>query len=179
MDNAYFNFPNFYQYIASRQDFKRFVEVGVYTGASVCFMAQELAKRPDKTELYAVDLWEHADKLGYTDLPVSIDTWNTFEERMRITGTKEFIRPLKVDSISASLMFEDQSLDFVFIDADHSYGAVKADLAAWFPKVRNGGIIAGHDYTEPCGVKQAVDERFTPVNLEGSVWWWVVSRGTK
>jgi predicted O-methyltransferase YrrM len=177
MDNAYFNFPNFYKYIASRQDFKRFVEVGVYTGASVCFLAEELAKRPTPFELYAVDLWEHADKLGYTDLKVDVDTWNTFEERMRITGTKEFIKPLKVDSISASLMFEDRSLDFVFIDADHSYGAVKGDIAAWARKVRDGGILAGHDYTEPCGVKQAVDESFGKPNLEGSVWW-IVSRGT-
>lgn len=177
MDNAYFNFPDFYRYIASREDFNRFVEVGVYTGASVCFLAEQLAKRPTPFELYAVDLWEKANATGYTDLLLNEDTWRTFEERMRLTKTEKFIRPLKVDSITASMMFHDKSLDFVFIDADHSYGAVKSDIAAWYPKVREGGIIAGHDYTEPCGVKQAVDEAFGKPHLDGSVWW-LVSRGT-
>jgi predicted alpha/beta hydrolase family esterase len=50
-------------------------------------------------------------------------------------------------------------LDFVFIDADHKYESVKADIAAWLPKVRPGGHIAGHDYhSDWPGVQKAVDE---------------------
>jgi predicted O-methyltransferase YrrM len=56
-------------------------------------------------------------------------------------------------------LFEDDSLDAVFIDADHSYEAVKLDIQNWMPKVRKGGILAGHDYTYSWpGVVRAVDE---------------------
>lgn len=69
-----------------------------------------------------------------------------------------------MDSISASKRFKDNSLDFVFIDAAHDYESVKADILAWLPKVKNNGILAGHDYypehPEYCGVYQAVHEIF-------------------
>jgi predicted O-methyltransferase YrrM len=58
-------------------------------------------------------------------------------------------------------LFKDESLDGVFIDADHSYEAVKLDIQNWMPKVRKGGILAGHDYTSAWpGVIRAVDEIF-------------------
>lgn len=69
-----------------------------------------------------------------------------------------------MDSISASKRFKNNSLDFVFIDAAHDYESVKADILAWLPKVKNNGILAGHDYypehPEYCGVYQAVHEIF-------------------
>ena len=54
--------------------------------------------------------------------------------------------------------FENESLDFIFIDADHSYSAVKADIKLWEPKVKKGGYICGHDI-ELTDVKRAVEER--------------------
>lgn len=54
--------------------------------------------------------------------------------------------------------FEDSSLDWIFIDANHSYDAVKEDLTQWFPKVKMGGWIIMHDYGMPMGVKPAADE---------------------
>lgn len=58
--------------------------------------------------------------------------------------------------------FEDESLDFVFIDGDHSYDGVKTDMEMWLQKVKKGGWIGGHDYDHPRlpGVKRAVDEFF-------------------
>lgn len=65
-------------------------------------------------------------------------------------------------SLGAAATLPDGGLDFVFIDADHSYEGVRADLVAWAPKLRPGGILSGHDYGLPThprfGVKQAVDE---------------------
>lgn len=62
--------------------------------------------------------------------------------------------------------------DFVFVDAGHSYAAVKADIAAWEPKVRAGGWFGGHDYHPKFpGVIRAVDEAFPgAVQLEGFIW---------
>jgi len=71
---------------------------------------------------------------------------------------------LRVRSTDAAALFPDGSLDFAFVDADHSYAAVRADLSAWWPKVRAGGLLCGHDYgvygdaTGEWGVRRAVDE---------------------
>ena len=62
-------------------------------------------------------------------------------------------------------LFEDGSLDIVYIDGDHTYEAVVKDLAAWYPKVKKGGIICGDDIGWP-GVKKAVDEFFIHLNKE-------------
>jgi hypothetical protein len=64
-------------------------------------------------------------------------------------------------SVEAASEVEDAWADFVFVDAAHSYEAVKADIAVWQPKVRTGGWFGGHDYhpSHP-GVVKAVDEAF-------------------
>lgn len=75
---------------------------------------------------------------------------------------------------AAALHVPDDSLDFVFIDAGHSYEAVRDDIAAWAPKVRKHGWLGGHDYhPEHVGVRQAVDEAFGEdfSQLEGWIWW--------
>jgi hypothetical protein len=53
---------------------------------------------------------------------------------------------LKMTSEEASRGFEDESIDAVYIDACHQYGAVRCDNEIWLPKVRTGGIISGHDF---------------------------------
>ena len=70
-------------------------------------------------------------------------------------------------------------VDFVYIDAEHSYEAMTNDLALWFPKVRAGGVIAGHDYSpEFDGVRRAVNEFASAnqlkINLEPATVWWAV-----
>lgn len=84
------------------------------------------------------------------------------------------------DSVDASKEFTDESIDFIYIDANHSYASVESDILAWFRKVRVGGIIAGHDFDsseDNYGVARAVflwatinHHRFTVDNSD----WWVV-----
>jgi predicted O-methyltransferase YrrM len=71
-----------------------------------------------------------------------------------------------VHSVEAAKLIPDGSLDFVFIDALHTYEAVLEDLAAWHPKVRRDGIVAGHDYRWD-GVQKAVHEFFEARNISG------------
>lgn len=56
------------------------------------------------------------------------------------------VRKVKAASPAAANLFEDGTFDLLYVDADHAYDAVKADLLAWWPKVRDGGVVAGHDY---------------------------------
>lgn len=74
----------------------------------------------------------------------------------------------------ASREVQDGSLDFVFIDADHGYEAVREDIALWTPKVRSGGWLGGHDYypRKFPGVVQAVNEAFVGKHheLSGTIW---------
>jgi len=86
---------------------------------------------------------------------------------------------LRKPSLQAANRFEDGSLDFVFLDGDKGYQSVSADLGAWFDKVREGGIIAGHDddNSDLPDVQQAVDGFFQrlgwTVNHAGQYVWWV------
>ena len=104
-----------------------------------------------------------------------MDTWSGSQEHKDISDIREnslfgtfidnlrpvinLINPIRTDSVSASKMYADESLDAVFIDADHRYESVKADILTWMPKVKKGGILAGHDYIlAHSGVILAVDE---------------------
>lgn len=75
---------------------------------------------------------------------------------------------MKMRSTTASLIFPSQSVDLVFIDADHSYESVKDDISHWKSKVKKGGILCGHDYGNEFhpGVKKSVDEHFGNNGLE-------------
>ena len=68
-------------------------------------------------------------------------------------------------STAADAFFEDESLDYVYIDGDHRYRGITKDLKAWWPKVRKGGFFGGHDYVicRKCQVLTAVDEFFASI----------------
>jgi predicted O-methyltransferase YrrM len=87
-------------------------------------------------------------------------------------------------SVEATRYIDDGSVDFLMLDGDHGYEAVRADIDAWLPKMRRGGVISGDDYLWP-GVKRAVDETFgARVNirvkrehknyLNSASYWWVL-----
>lgn len=80
---------------------------------------------------------------------------------------------LSMTTYEAAQAVEDGSLDFVFIDADHSYEAVRTDIAMWRSKVRPGGWLGGHDYSPKFpGVIKAVDQLYADrlQTLPGAIW---------
>lgn len=83
--------------------------------------------------------------------------WLNFNLKQVQYGNRS--RFYRMDTIKAADEIDDNSLDFVFIDADHSYRSVLADIKAWMPKVRNSGYITGHDCELP-EVKKALVEIF-------------------
>lgn len=128
-------------------------EIGVASGK----MSKALLDRGHLT-LFMVDNWLAMPKYG-----VSQETQdeNLGKCKRIATGKGGYI--MHAESVEAAKYVPDGSLDFVFIDADHSYEGVKRDILAWRPKLKATGLLCGHDYdnpTEPCGkeVKRAVDE---------------------
>lgn len=104
---------------------------------------------------------------------------NALTNAVSVTSKYEQRRTILItDSSRAARHVPDGILDFVFIDAGHSFQAVWQDLRAWYPKVVSGGLVAGHDYRGKTPVKEAVDKwvrenGYLPSDLitaGGSVW---------
>lgn len=149
-----FTFPNLYYNVVQFYDNAEFVEVGVNYGQSACFMGVEIINQNKNIKLNLVDSWDENFAAGmYDSFLNSIQpVKNILQDRLDI------IRDL---SVNASKKFKNESLDFIFIDACHDYECVKEDLNAWYPKLKKGGIIAGHDYYDGhAGVENAVNEFF-------------------
>jgi hypothetical protein len=100
------------------------------------------------------DLFAWHDDTEWHNIREAADAHTRFAEDRR--------EVLQSDSVTAARQTPDRSLDFVFVDADHSYAGCSGDLRAWHSKVRPGGFLCGHDYHAPdyptWGVKRAVDE---------------------
>lgn len=138
------------------------VEVGVLRGE----FAAEILSVWEGRLLYLVDPWIEQPRSVYEDL---CNVAQDVQDR-NLRGTIERLAPqarrfeiMRMTSADAVSRFTDASLDFVYIDANHRHDSVRDDLMRWFPKVREGGIFAGHDYLNGThgqtrfGVQAAVD----------------------
>ena len=149
-----FTFPNLYKKVSTIFDNAEFVEVGVNYGQSACFMGVEIINQNKNIKLNLIDSWDENFEMGVYD-----SFMNTIQPIKQEMGDKlNIIRDL---SVNAAKRFNDNSLDFIFIDACHDYEYVKEDLHTWYPKLKKNGIFAGHDYYDGHhGVEQAVNEFF-------------------
>jgi len=133
------------------------VEVGSMEGAT----AHKLLKYCPKLKLICVDLWKH-DYAILSDYCKEIYVDWDFDEIKKkfddnIKPFKRRVTILQGLSWEMADKVQDGSLDFVFIDADHSYESVKKDIIAWVPKLKPGGLLSGHDIHLE-GVLKAVKE---------------------
>jgi predicted O-methyltransferase YrrM len=115
---------------------ERVLEVGCFRGVSTEVFAL-YAQR-----VFAVDLWEEES--------IFVD----FQKRMQ---PYKNVKTLRGRSPGMANHFEDDTLDLVYIDGDHTQEAVRADILAWLPKIRKGGWISGHDWTAHASHVQVID----------------------
>ena len=110
-------------------------------------MAEQIVNQDKQIKFYCVDTFEGSDDESHHQKDEDVSKGrllDVFHKNMEpFVGHYEAIQST---SVEASKQFEDESLDFVFIDAMHTYEAVCEDIDSWFPKVKKGGFIAGHDY---------------------------------
>jgi hypothetical protein len=138
------------------------VEVGVKRGE----FSQSLLDVWNGRHLLSVDPWTHAAGDGYIDVAnvPQAEHDRYFREtvaRLRPFGQRSTV--LRMTGDGAAARVPHHSLDFVYLDARHDSASVRSDLRQWFPKVRPGGVLAGHDYVDGLlpqglfGVRSAVD----------------------
>jgi hypothetical protein len=140
-------------------------EIGVFAGE----ISRALLKSDKVLSLYMVDSWEGSGEAYQGDsgdwhAQLTDQMQEGFlrqaKQRVKFAGPRAHV--IRERSVDAADQVADGSLDFVFIDADHSYEGCKADIEAWRPKIKPGGLLSGHDYQNPnfplFGVTRAVDE---------------------
>jgi predicted O-methyltransferase YrrM len=166
------------------------LEIGSWTGLSTSALGQK-AKEANGL-VYAVDWFRGSSN---TNLPAlaACDVLSIFLSNMKELGLEDTVCTMVMTSKQAAKAIKDESLDLVFIDGNHGYSAVKEDIELWYPKVRQGGILSGHDCEKRLadvdpnlieahkeedwcvdfhpGVVKAVGERFPNCSIENDIWW--------
>jgi len=143
-------------------------ELGLWKGDTFLYLLSEC---PD-LYLVGVDLWEAQPKHNG---PENWTNWDhkAHEEAVR-KGAQRFsqrARIIKDTTHNAAEMVDDASLDFVFIDADHSTEGVRQDIEDWGPKLKETGWFFGHDIDWPT-VRAAVDDLLPGYEIGPNVVWY-------
>lgn len=124
-------------------------------GKSISFLAVEAINSDGRQRIVAVDKWEDHEAVTSGETFRGEETYRRYLRHIEPVADR--VETLRMNSLDAAEQFADGSCDFVFIDASHEYEDVLDDLRAWYPKVKAGGLFAGHDYHWP-GVSRAVNE---------------------
>ena len=157
---GWFNYPDMFSYAVRTAPAEgHFVEIGTWKGQSSAFLAVEIINSGKKIQLDCIDSFK-----GSAIEPGQMYDVDNQENRLydvfvnNMKPVEGRYTPIISDSADAATLYADESLDFVFIDASHDFESIKRDITAWFPKVRVGGLFAGHDYAQPYpGIVRAVN----------------------
>lgn len=169
--HGWFDFQNLYSQAVNSapNEGSHFVEVGSWKGTSSSYMAVEIANSGKKIKFDCVDTWLGSPEHQKGDQP-EVNQGILFEVfQKNMEPVKDYYNPIRMDSIEAAKLYEDNSLDFVFIDAAHDTESVINDIKAWFPKVKSGGYICGHDYLQD-SVKIAVRSQLSNHTVNNNSW---------
>jgi hypothetical protein len=159
-----------------KNDWKRGAELGVWYGETFKY----LIKNCPSLTLFGVDLYEQQSDNDGPQKYYPGEDGHKWEHEKYYKDVLKFCESsngratiYKGKTTDAANLIEDESLDFVFIDADHSFKGVDEDILYWAPKVRQGGYIIGHDIHWPT-VKGAVEKHFGNDYLTSEDFIWYV-----
>lgn len=170
--------------LINRMGLKRGVELGIAFGGH----SKSILEKTNIEKLYGVDYYKESsdstDNFYWDMVPYSQQDYdNMYEftnERLSSFGDR-FVMIRNTTSLAYDQVNE--IVDFIFIDALHTYEGVLGDLEIWYNKVKPGGLISGHDYDHPNfpGVTVAVDEFADSkgceiIKCEGHVWYFIKNR---
>lgn len=150
---------------------KTVIEVGSWMGLSTMDIAQML---PAGGIVYAVDTWEGSPNETH-DPTILESLYDQFLSNMIHSNLTHKVIPIRADSLQAASQL-DILADLIYLDATHTYEACYADLQAWYPHLKQGGILCGDDLRwGDCGIERAVHqfakEKSLIVHDNGWFWW--------
>lgn len=124
-----------------------FKSLGYKVGAEVGVYKAEYAEKFVKSGLfmYAIDPWMAYQGGGRTQAEQKRQNF-IYSHATRVLSPYKNAQLIRATSMDALKYFEDGSLDFVYLDGDHSFKHIAQDIYEWAKKVRKGGVVAGHDY---------------------------------
>jgi hypothetical protein len=171
--DGWFDFEDVYrEAVRAAQDGDHLVEVGCWQGKSLSFLAVEALNSGKRLTVDGVDNWRGSDGEPYQrSLAEAVDVMEVCRRNVARSGYP--VNLVRADSAAAAALYPDRGLDFVFIDAAHDYFSVTRDLRAWVPKVKWGGILAGHDYVGGFPEVALAVRDFVPlgeIDVRGSCW---------
>jgi predicted O-methyltransferase YrrM len=123
-----------YQAQIARLENATIVEVGVFAGLSISYILETC--RANGNVIHAIDPWA-----GELEPHMA-----SFVDAVERSGYSDIVRVVRKSSVAAASAYKSNSIDFIFIDADHSYESVLEDMNLWYDKLKPGSIMAGHDY---------------------------------
>jgi len=129
-------------------------ELGIFEGDN--FM-QMIAHEPSLA--IAVDTWNNdgvhqSSDATYTKQELN-NQYQSFQSKVEDFS---FVKVLKMDTVEAADEFRNNFFDFVYVDADNSYESAYKNITTWYPKVKFGKFLAGHNYNKRYGVYEAVNK---------------------
>jgi predicted O-methyltransferase YrrM len=164
--SGWFDFDDIYDAAVNRASSGSvFIEIGCFLGRSTAHLAKAIKSSGKSIDLHVIDSFVGESGEDNTGLR------ERFLSNMAEHGVGNAFRLHHGPSSSFAHLFADASVDFVFIDGDHSYEGCATDIRLYAPKVKPYGVIAGHDYYDAKGVRQAVDEAFgSDIKVSRSSW---------
>ena len=133
------------------------IEIGCYLGISTELFAMFCK------EITSIDLWGMDETYDGGENPK--EYWPIIEKQARDRLSKyPNVTLIKDNSLNSSKNFENELLDLVYLDGNHSYDGVINDVSYWYNKIKIGGVLSGHDYNQ-ISVKKAVDEIIIKYNM--------------
>jgi predicted O-methyltransferase YrrM len=169
---GWFNFDDIYTNAVNKaENGSKFLEIGCFFGKSTEFLCRKIKESGKNIEVYVIDVFE-TDYPLYVEILQGRSMLDIFKNNLN--EHKDILKIFKGKSCDLHSQFENNFFEMIFIDGDHDYTTVKKDLISYYPKLKKGGIFAGHDYLEDCGVEPAVNEfsilNNLKVNISGTSW---------
>ena len=152
--------------LSNKNEPKIFYEIGSWKGRSTCCMAELLRKNNISAKLYAVDTFVGSDESAHIEEIERLSSQNltlfdVFKNNINDCEVDNIVIPIISTSCDAAKNVEDNTIDFLYLDASHDYESVKRDIETWLPKMKEGSMMTGDDYIPHwSGVIRAVDEVF-------------------
>ena len=161
---GWFAYEDLYNSVVEKAPFDAtFVEVGAWFGKSTNHLASKIRESKKNINFTTIDTWKGTDDEQLHQNIVGAfngDIFYEFIDNTVLSNNYGTFNMIKDTSHNAGNQFQNNSIDFIMLDAGHSYESLMEDLKVWYNKVKPGGIISGDDYGVFEGVTRAADEYF-------------------